>query len=74
MTTSDSYELNCTLVREGSDAVLVDTGTGQLWLPRRELISVEHGMFGALRIQMPHWLAREKGLKAVVDDRQGVLL
>jgi hypothetical protein len=43
-------------------------------LPYRELISVERGMFGALRIQMPAWLAREKGLKTMADERQGVLL
>jgi hypothetical protein len=69
-----SFTLNCTLVRDGTGAVLVDTGVGQIWLPYRELISVERGMFGALRIQMPAWLAREKGLKTMADERQGVLL
>lgn len=69
-----TVELNCTFVRSTADAVLVDTGAGQKWLPRAHC-TVERGMFGAARVHMPPWLAREKGLTAdVADERQGVLL
>lgn len=70
--TDDRHTLNCTHVRTTPDAVLVSTGVGEVWLPMAELTIVA-GMFGAMEIEMPRWLAEEKHLVAVADPAQGRL-
>jgi hypothetical protein len=69
---SEPVVIECTLVKAGDDAVLIDTGVGQVWLPRKHC-AVEHGMFGATRVTLPDWLAIKKGLRSAPSPDQGSL-
>lgn len=62
----------CTLMKMEDAAVLVSTGVGSVWLPRSQ-VAIERGMFGALRVTLPAWLARDKGLVGEPADGQGSL-
>lgn len=66
----------CQFVRGTDAAVLVAEIANpkvQHWLPRSR-VRIEEGAFGQLRITMPMSLARQKGLLAPPDARQGRLL
>ena len=63
----------CQLVRDTGEAVLVrDATEREIWLPRAQ-IAIEEGMFGRLRITLPLWLARAKGLDNRAASGQGRL-
>jgi hypothetical protein len=67
-------ELDCTLVKEKPLAILVEDESGsQAWLPLKYVTKRQDGMFGALRITIPTWLAIEKGLRAEAGKGQGRL-
>jgi hypothetical protein len=59
-------ELELTRIKATDKAVLVEDGAGaQSWLPRKHIAKLEEGMFGAIRVTIPTWLAIEKGLRSV---------
>jgi hypothetical protein len=66
------------LHREEKDAWLVSlTGIGAgVWLPKSEIVVPDDaigGLSGAVAVDMPDWLAEQKGLRSAPAEGQGSL-
>lgn len=64
------YDLGqCTIVRETQRAVLVDTGTRQIWVPKKLVNVVNDPQWAGVVVSVPFWFARQRGL--VVPTQRG---
>lgn len=52
----------CRIVGETPGALLVDDGRVEAWIPKSMIRSRVSGAQGSVEIEIPEWLAEEKGV------------
>ena len=57
----DFIEAQCSFCNQTADGLLVAQGKKRLWLPKSQIIVNEAD--DLLKIRMPFWLAKKKGVK-----------
>lgn len=60
MSRPNEVEIECTFLRETDNAVLIEVGDDQLWIPLSQVSSMHKGKTG--KIVMSQWIANQKGL------------
>lgn len=58
----DHVEDHCMILHSTEKAFYVDFGSFSDWLPKSQTIVEDNGYPGEVKITMPFWLAKKKGL------------
>lgn len=61
MSHPNEVEIECTFLRETENAVQIEVGDEQLWIPLSQVSSMRKGKGGG-KIVMSQWIANQKGL------------
>lgn len=69
MKTLKGVEIFCEIIRETPNALLINEGDEQCWIPKSQIIDMERtirnthrGQHDTATITIPEWMAKAKGL------------
>lgn len=58
----DVVEIQGVVKHETARAILLDTGDEEVWIPKSQVLGQEEIEDGITELQIPEWLAMDKGL------------
>jgi hypothetical protein len=61
MKTTNHVNITCSVKHETHQAILVDDGDQQVWLPKSKIETDAVGD-GTIIVRVPEWLAKDRGL------------
>jgi RNase P/RNase MRP subunit p29 len=58
----DTVEVEGVIINQTCMAVLLSTGDEEVWIPKSQIVSRDENKDGTTTLEIPEWLAMEKGL------------